>query len=44
MKNPDLFSGASEECKKLAKEAKRLKRLKDRKEFMKRLQEDLSKR
>lgn len=44
MKNPDLFASVSEECKKLAKEAKRLKRLKERKEFMKRLQEDLSRR
>lgn len=44
MKNPDLFSGAPQHAKKLAAEAKKAKRLKDRKEFMKRLQEDLPKR
>ena len=44
MKNPDLFAGASCACKKLNAEAKKAKRLKDRKAFMKRLQEDLPKR
>lgn len=44
MKNKDLFDGASEECKKLAKEAKKALRLRERKNFIKRLREDLGKR
>jgi hypothetical protein len=44
MKNPDLFAGAPSHVKKLAESAKKAKRLKDRKAFMKRLQDDLSKR
>jgi hypothetical protein len=44
MKNPDLFAGSPEHVKKLAAEAKKAKRLKDRKAFMKRLQDDLARR
>lgn len=44
MKNKDLFDGAPEDCKKLAKEAKKALRLKQRKDFMKRLREDLGRR
>lgn len=44
MKNKDLFDGTSEECKKLAKEAKKALRLRERKNFIKRLREDLGKR
>lgn len=44
MKNPDLFAGAPESAKRLNEAAKKAKRLKDRKAFMKRLQEDLPKR
>lgn len=44
MKNKDLFAGASEECKKLHKEAKKALRLRERKNFMRRLREDLGKR
>lgn len=44
MKNKDLFDGASEECKKLHKEAKKALRLRERKNFIKRLREDLGKR
>lgn len=44
MKNPDLFAKAPKSAQKLSEDAKKAKRLKERKEFMKRLQEDLSKR
>lgn len=44
MKTPDLFSSAPKSAQKLAEDAKKAKRLKERKEFMKRLQDGLSKR
>lgn len=43
MKNKDLFDGATEECKKLYKEAKKALRLKQRKDFIRRLREDIAK-